>query len=314
MELGKLEKVEIRTVWAREDTHFTTWLAKEENLTFLAEELNIGLELIAQEKNVGPFQADLLCRDTATEKYVVIENQFGKTDHSHLGQVLTYASGLNALTIIWIAEKFVEEHRATLDWLNSVTDETVQFFGVEIELYKIGGSAPAPRFNIISKPNNWSKTIRRTAQSATQLTETKILQQEYWQVLKDYVEKQKVSFKMQKALPQHWTNIAVGKTDYKICAIANSRDKWIGVQLVVYGKEALNNFNALRQKYEENSKIELANDLDWAEKDGGKEHHVNYIIPERNPMDKNDWAEQHQELTEWIEKFHKYFSEKVRSN
>lgn len=314
MELGKLEKVEIRSVWAREDAHFTTWLAKEGNLTFLAEELNIGLELIEQEKNVGPFQADLLCRDTATERYVVIENQFGKTDHSHLGQVLTYASGLDALTIIWIAEKFVEEHRATLDWLNSVTDETVQFFGIEIELYKIGNSSPAPRFNIISKPNNWSKTIRRTAQSAIQLTETKILQQEYWQALKDYVEKQKVSFKMQKALPQHWTNIAVGRTGYKICAIANTRDKWIGVQLVVYGKEALNNFNTLRRKYEENSKIELVYDLEWSEKEGGKEHHVNYIIPEKNPMDRNNWSEQHRELTEWIEKFHKYFSEKVRSN
>ncbi|MFN8304808.1 MAG: DUF4268 domain-containing protein [Saprospiraceae bacterium] len=313
MELGKLEKVELRTVWAREDSHFTTWLAKEENLTFLAEELNIGLELIAQEKNVGPFQADLLCRDTATEKYVVIENQFGKTDHSHLGQVLTYASGLNALTIIWIAEKFVEEHRATLDWLNSVTDETVQFFGVEIELYKIGNSSPAPRFNIISKPNNWSKTIRRTAQSATQLTETKILQQEYWQALKEYVEKQKVSFKMQKALPQHWTNIAVGKTDYKICAIANSRDKWIGIQLVVYGKDALENFRALRQKYEENSKLELSDELEWAEKDGGKEHHVNYIIPEKNPMDRNEWEGQHRILTDWIDKFHKYFSDKVKS-
>jgi hypothetical protein len=312
MDLGKLEKVEIRTVWAREDTYFTTWLAKEENLSFLAEELNIGLELIAQEENVGPFRADLLCKDTATEKYVVIENQFGKTDHSHLGQVLTYASGLNALTIIWIAEKFVDEHRATLDWLNSVTDETVQFFGVEIELYKIGNSSPAPRFNIVSKPNNWSKTVRRTAQSAAQLTETKIIQQEYWQTMKEYVEKQKVSFKMQKALPQHWTNIAIGKTDYKICAVANTRDKWIGVQLVVSGKDALNNFLTLRQKFEENSKKELSNEIEWAEKNGGKEHHVNYFIVDNNPMNKNEWLQQHNLLCNWIEKFHTYFSDKVK--
>lgn len=214
MELGRFEKVAIRAVWAREDTHFTTWLAKEDNLLQLAEELNIGLEFIAQEEKVGPFNADILCRDTATEKYVVIENQFGKTDHSHLGQVLTYASGLNALTIIWIAEKFGDEHRATLDWLNSVTDETVQFFGVEIELYRIGNSAPAPRFNIVSKPNNWSKAIRRTAQTATQLTETKVLQQAYWQALNEYVEKQKVPFRMQKALPQAYTNIAIGRTDF----------------------------------------------------------------------------------------------------
>ncbi len=313
MELGKLEKVELRSVWAREDANFTTWLAREENLNFLADELNVGLELIKQEENVGPFRADLLCRDTATEKYVVLENQFGKTDHSHLGQVLTYASGLNALTIIWIAEKFVDEHRATLDWLNSVTDETVQFFGVEIELYRIGNSSPAPRFNIVSKPNNWSKTIKRTAQSAAQLTETKILQHEYWQKLKEYVEKQKVSFKMQKALPQHWTNIAVGRTDFKICAIANTRDKWIGVQLVVYGKDALNNFLALRKQYEEDSKIVLSSEIEWAEKDGGKEHHVNYIITDKSPLNKDEWIGQHQLLCEWMEKFHRYFTDKVKA-
>ena len=233
-QLGKLEKVEIRKVWAKEDAHFTPWLALEENIALLSEELNLDLEVQAQEERVGPFRADILCKDIATDRFVLIENQFGKTDHSHLGQILTYASGLNALTVIWIAEKFHEEHRAVLDWLNSLTDDTVEFFGIEIELYKIGNSEPAPMFNIVSKPNNWSKSIRRTAQSAG-LTETKLLQQDYWIALKEFVEKGKATFRMQKPLPQHWTNIAIGRSGFILYAFANTQDKRIGVQLAISG-------------------------------------------------------------------------------
>jgi hypothetical protein len=310
-QLGKLEKVEIRKVWQKEDSHFTPWLAKAENIALLGEELNIDLEVQAQEERVGPFRADILCKDMANERYVLIENQFGKTDHTHLGQIMTYASGLNALTVIWIAEKFVDEHRAVLDWLNSITDESVEFFGIEIELYKIGDSAPAPMFNIVSKPNSWSKTIKRSAANAT-LTETKILQQEYWQTLKDYVEKQKVTFRMQKPLPQHWTNISIGRSDFKVCAIANTRDKWICVQLVVWGNDALENFRKLKELYEEDASKKLSDKLEWAEKDGGKEHHLNYVIPNTDPMNKADWQNQHKQLKEWIEKFSNYFKDKIR--
>ncbi len=178
------------------------------------------------EKSVGPFRADILCKDTGTDKHVIIENQFGKTDHTHLGQIMTYASGLDAFTVIWIAENFTEEHRAALDWLNNITDQNIEFFGIEIELFKTGESSPAPMFNMVSKPNTWSKSIKKSS-SNIQLTDTKIFHEQYWQAMKDYVETQTVSFRMQKALPQHWTNISIGKSNYKLCAIANSRDKWI---------------------------------------------------------------------------------------
>lgn len=309
--LGKLQKVEIRKIWPKEDANFTPWLATEENISLLSEELNLELEVQSQEERVGPFRADILCKEIATDHYVLIENQFGKTDHSHLGQILTYASGLNALTVIWIAEKFVDEHRAALDWLNSITDESVSFFGIEIELYKIGDSDPAPMFNIVSKPNNWSKTIRRSSENAA-LTETKVLQQQYWQAMKEYAESQKYSFRLQKPLPQHWTNISIGRTDFKLCAIANTRDACIVVQLVVYGTDALQNFNKLRSAYEIDSKDKLNKDLDWVEKEGGKEHHVNFIIEKTDPLDRNDWPNQHKLLCDWLDKFTVYFKEKIK--
>ena len=230
--LGRLQKVDVKSVWKTEYNHFTPWLANEDNIAILGEEVKIDLEVVEMEKSVGPFRADILCKDTGTDKYVIIENQFGKTDHTHLGQIMTYASGLDAFTVIWIAESFTEEHRAALDWLNNITDENIEFFGIEIELFQIGNSSPAPMFNMVSKPNTWSKSIKKSSTNI-QLTDTKIFQEQYWQALKDYVETQQVSFRMQKALPQHWTNISIGKSNYKLCAIANSRDKWIAVQLVI---------------------------------------------------------------------------------
>ena len=97
--LGRLEPVELRDIWTSESAEFTPWLARPENLSVLGETLGIDLELEAQERSVGPFRADILCKDIATDSWVLVENQLERTDHSHLGQLLTYASGLEAVTI-----------------------------------------------------------------------------------------------------------------------------------------------------------------------------------------------------------------------
>src|SRR5690242_9746546 len=161
--LGRLAKVELRDIWASEATSFTPWLAREENLAVLAETLGLELELEAQEKAVGPFRADILCKELGTNSWVLVENQLERTDHCHLGQLLTYASGLEAVTIVWIAARFTEEHRSTLDWLNKITDDSFRFFGLEVELWRIGSSPAAPKFNIVSKPNDWSHSVRKAA-------------------------------------------------------------------------------------------------------------------------------------------------------
>jgi hypothetical protein len=123
--LGRLQKVDLREAWSSESTDFTPWLAQEENLKLLGKAIDMELELESQEKEVGPFRADILCKDTATYDWVLIENQLERTDHSPLGQLLTYAAGLNAVTIVWVAERFTEGHRAALDWLNEHTDEKI---------------------------------------------------------------------------------------------------------------------------------------------------------------------------------------------
>lgn len=223
--LGTLEQVDLREIWVTEAGDFTPWLASERNLALLGDVIGVELELEAQEKNVGSFRADILCKDLVTGNWVLIENQLERTDHRHLGQLLTYAAGLKADTIVWIADQFTEEHRAALDWLNEITDDRFSFFGLEIELWKIGESAVAPKFNIVGKPNDWKTTVSDAAKQIEEggVTEMKLLQREYWSELRNLLLERKGSVKPQKPLPQHWANFAVGKTHFTMHASSTLR-------------------------------------------------------------------------------------------
>ena len=187
--LGRLERVELRVAWTSESGDFTPWLAQDENLKLLGNTIDLDLELEAQEKSVGPFRADILCKETTNGAWVLIENQLERTDHTHLGQLLTYAAGLEAVNIVWIAERFTEEHRATLDWLNEISDERFNFFGLEVELWRISDSPLAPKFNIVSKPNDWTKKISGAATHfrSAEVSERQQLWLEYWTEFHEYL-------------------------------------------------------------------------------------------------------------------------------
>ena len=178
--ISTLESVDVRKVWPDESRDFTPWLAEPENLTRLGEALGLTLEPRGTEQAVGSFSADILCRrldgGSDDESWVVIENQFGRTNHDHLGKLLTYTAGLSARTVVWIAEEFRDEHRAALDLLNASTTREYAYFGVEIELLKIDESRPAPRFNVVVKPNDFIKRPDPDSEPS----EAKRLQLEFW--------------------------------------------------------------------------------------------------------------------------------------
>lgn len=157
--LSRLRRVaNARDVWLSEAGDFTPWLA--ENLDVLAEELGMSLTLVAIEVPVGDFRLDVQAQ-TPDGRVVVIENQLERTDHGHLGQLLSYASGLEAAAVVWIAPSFREDHRRTLDWLNERTDAGVDFFGVEVGVVQVGDSGPrAPVFDVVARPNGWQKDVK----------------------------------------------------------------------------------------------------------------------------------------------------------
>lgn len=142
-----------------QEQHFTPWLAQEENLTLLGKALGIELELEAQEVEIGGFRADLLCKNTADDSWVIIENQLDPTNHNHMGQLLTYAARLDASTVIWIAKTFRHEHREMLDWQNRITDERYRFFGVEMKVWQVEDSPRAIQFDVVSSPNDWVRGV-----------------------------------------------------------------------------------------------------------------------------------------------------------
>ena len=310
--LGNLEKVSLKEAWKSEAQGFTPWLAKEENLAILGKALNMELELKAREKSVGPFRADVLCTNTDDDSLVLIENQLEKTDHIHLGQLMTYAAGLHTVNIVWIAAKFTDEHRAALDWLNEITDIDFRFFGLEVELWKIGESLPAPKFNIISKPNDWSRSVSRNSRIGNdqELTPVKKLQMEFWFGLKNYIEEQDAQVRPQQPRPQHWINFGIGKTGSKLVALINTKTKKIGVGFETddeNGKELFDNLFMQKDDIE----AELGFNPDWDRLDEKKATHIWYFrdaeLEESDSWDTYfDWILRH------LEKFNDVFRNRIK--
>ncbi|RKY05819.1 MAG: DUF4268 domain-containing protein [Planctomycetota bacterium] len=223
-----------------------------------------------------------------------------------MGQLLTYAAGLDAVTIVWVAQRFTEEHRAALDWLNEKTDEDVNFFGLEIELWKIGGSEKAPKFNIVSKPNDWTRTVKTTA-AKTELTPTKKQLLDYWTGLTEFMQNNGSHIRMPKPAPKHWLIFSVGRNNFQIYTRASNQKQEIGVYLRVSGPNRLEYFHALEKQYRQEADQAVGMTLDWRRLLEGKESHIE-LYYKCDPFDKSDWPNQFQWLSNAVEKLHAYFS------
>ena len=205
--LGKLETVDPREIWQDEAQDFTPCLA--ENLSLLGEELGIDLELVSTEAKVGDFFVDISANVSGQSASVIIENQLGPTDHGHLGQLLTYASGRGADVIIWLTTEFRDEHRQALDWLNQRTDDSLEFYGVTINVRKIGDSLPAPEFRPVAFPNTWQKATKTYDRGVSPG------QERYRAFFQDLMDELRVNHRFTNAKiaqPQNWHTFASGYT------------------------------------------------------------------------------------------------------
>ncbi len=311
--LGRLAKVELRDIWQHEAIDFTPWLAQPENIKLLGETIGYELEVEATERAVGPFNADILCKDIVDDHWVLIENQLEKTDHTHLGQLLTYASGLNTVTIVWIAKSFTEEHRAALDWLNEITDDSFSFFGIEVELWRIGDSPIAPNFKLVSKPNDWVKSVGRAANRGDTgpLTSAKALQLDYWTQFREYLQNNSKIITPRKARAQHWASFSIGRSGFHLSATTNTRDGLIGVSLIINGEHGKAHFHLLHEAKDD---IESAfgHALDWQEKPDKQQSWVYLGDAKADPWDRDSWPSQHSWLCTKLETFHNVFSPLIR--
>lgn len=345
--MGRLERVDLREAWETEDGDFTPWLAQEENIALLGDAIGIDLEVEAQEMRVGPFRADILCLDTATtdKHWVLIENQLYRTDHTHLGQLMTYAAGLDAVTIVWIAGQFTEEHRVALDWLNEITEEEIRFFGIEVELWRIGNSPPAPKFNIVSEPNDWTKsasverrklasaasltpspsaarwrnrTRRRKSsierhQSASDYTSTQRLQIEYWGELQDLMQQRQGKVKPRKGQPANFQVFAIGRTRCMLMATVNFSQNRIGVELLLEGDDSKKNF-ALLWKDKDEIELELGRTIEWSDKPGQKQCSIGKSVRDNcDLMNRDNWPDYLNWMCEELESLYRVFAPRIKT-
>lgn len=255
--LGKLEKVNLRDIWANEEYDFSVWLSKEENLKELSNTVGIDIVLEERESAVGKYSVDIYGKEEGTDRKVVIENQLEDSNHDHLGKIITYASGKDAKTVIWIVKRARDEHRQAIEWLNAHTDEEIGFFLLEIELWKIGDSMPAPKFNIVSKPNDWGKTQK----ASNGLGKAQKLQGEFWQAFAEYGasdEKYSKEFNKRKALPQHWYDLPMGSSEYHLSLTCYTQRKEIGIAVYIdKNKSIFDLFYEYKNIIDENIKLKL---------------------------------------------------------
>jgi hypothetical protein len=312
--LGRLQKVELREAWTNEADDFTPWLALPENIKLLGEAIQLDLAVEAQEKEVGPFRADIVCRDLADPgALVLIENQLECTDHKHLGQLLTYAAGLHAVTIVWLAERFTDEHRAALDWLNEVTGEDVNFFGLEIELWRIGNSPVAPKFNVVSQPNPGSEAARIAVSGET---EGKQLQFAFWTAFSTYLSDARSTLSI-RPKPRAARGLALGRVGFSVCAVAllspeteSSEKGELRVEVAINHPQARAFYDLLVEQKEQ-IEVAVGESLVWHSTPNARRCRI-YLQRTADISDRAQWPEQHAWLKSKLEALDRVFRPIVR--
>ena len=296
MELGKLEKIPLREAWKHEALNFTTWLADEENLRLLSDEIGISISFIQTEASVGKFSVDILAEEENSDRKIVIENQLETTDHDHLGKIITYASGFDAEIIIWIVKDVRDEHKQAIDWLNENTNEKINFFAINIELWKIGNSKLAPKFNVISKPNNWAKALKKSTSSetTTNMSSLKMLQLEFWTSMNEFFNTKSSAINTRTPRPQHWYDLSLGLGQKAyLSLIVHKREQFCSVEVYIPNSKEL-----YFELFDQKSMIESESGLkfEWQEL---PERQASRIQVKKRDFDLED-TEKWQENFDWM--------------
>jgi len=306
---GKLETKSVRDYWENEARDFTPWLA--ENINLLGEALGLDdLEVEECEASVGSFNADILCK-YGSGQVAIVENQLEKTDHSHLGQLLTYAAGKDAAAVIWICSGFTEEHRAALDWLNSKTGSDVHFFGVQINVWQIGDSAAAPKFDVFCKPNEWTETVKNMGK----LGDKEKLQFAFWSELQQHMEKKGGRVKPKPASGKNWMVFPVGGHGFHLEAYILFPTDQVALHLISnHERYATEYYHRLHEQKDEIEKeLKTAQALTWHEFPGNHLSRITLRWKNCGSVDKTNWDALHVWMHEHLEKFYAVFHERIQN-
>lgn len=286
--LGILKEIEdLRTIWTHEAKDFTPWLAEEDNIALLSHAVGIDITVEEIESSVGSFNVDILAAETGTDRKIIVENQLEDTNHDHLGKLITYASGKSAEIIIWVVKHAREEHKAAIEWLNQHTDDRIGFFLCEIKLYKIENSKPAVKFEVLERPNDWTKEIKKTASTSP----TQQFRYEYWTAFNRYAFQNSLyskNFNQRKATMDHWMDFSIGTSGCHISVSQIQKRSALCVELYISEDKQL--YHMLEQ-HKGNIEAEMGAVLDWRELPDKKASRI-LIEKQVELSDRDKWQEQ----------------------
>ncbi len=295
VKIGKLTEVDVRDLWKHEQYDFSNWLAKEENIKLLDDEIGLTLMDINKEVYIGSYRCDLVAKDETTGQIVIIENQLQATNHDHLGKIITYAAGLDAKTIIWIVKEAREEHKAAIEWLNNNSSEEIGFFLIELHAYKINDSLPAPMFKVVEKPNNFTKTSKQNY-SDKELNRSQNERLMFWEEFNTVIVSKGKPFSVRKPTTDHWYDVAIGTSEAHLAINLVNKENKIVLELYI-----LDNKNLFDHIYEDKEKIEstLQMSFSWERLDGKKASRIKHDVL---GLDFSDHSNYPQLMDECIEK------------
>lgn len=274
VKIGKLTEVDVRDLSKHEQYDFSNWLAKEENIKLLDDEIGLTLMDINKEVYIGSYRCDLVAKDETTGQIVIIENQLEATNHDHLGKIITYAAGLDAKTIIWIVKEAREEHKAAIEWLNNNSSEEIGFFLIELHAYKINDSLPAPMFKVVEKPNNFTKTSKQNY-SDKELNRSQNERLMFWEEFNTVIVAKGKPFSVRKPTTDHWYDVAIGTSEAHLAINLVNKENKIVLELYI-----LDNKNLFDHIYEDKEKIEntLQMSFSWERLDGKKASRIKHDV------------------------------------
>lgn len=278
IKLATLESKAVREIWKNEAKDFTPWLAKNASLLF--EEIGITAETIKPEKNVGRYFVDITAEESRTQKKIIVENQLERTDHDHLGKLLTYASNRDACIIVWVVSGFTEEHRKAIEWLNEHTDDEVAFFLVKVEAFCIEDSNPAPKFNVVVEPN-----LKIEPPPDNDITTTKLNHQRFWEGFKEFASNSDTELNISpKPKPRAWYDIYIRYGGVCLRLDINTQDERITTGIYIANNKEL--YESLYLKKDLFEQI-VGDTVDWRALEGKQASRILCSL-DGNPHEKSN--------------------------
>jgi hypothetical protein len=314
--LGRLEKVDLHTCWSGDREEFTTWLTQAENIEMLGEALDMELEVISQ--NQEDAAIDILCHDPLNDRQILITHQLETSDSTHLGQAVSGMASLQAPTVIWLAGDIKAEHRSALTWLNQVTLPEFQFFGVELELWRIGKSM-APKFNLVVQPPEWAESPvepykepePEPEEHVEPLTEKQLQNLEFWSGLCHQLERRGSIVKPSDPSTESTMSFAIGRAGFRLYTRVNEESNSLTTGLLLSGEDAKPHLYLLEED-QEAIESEVGISLAWNASGDPKACYIDCTLEEIEFNDRDRWNDYYQWFCLYLEQFHDVFGDRVK--